>query len=184
MRVNILGFLTALILVILSMSACASPALTEKEAYIIVDKLLNLEPYSGDAKDALARYRAWSNLYMDYWRRAKGDAPSEEDMKIYLLLVFAAYKSASAETTEHIAETFIPIFEKNSGAILKILGNRHFMVETTCQAIAEGFSYADSKELAAKAKIEFMGKYKHPIMEALKRNNMDKQCLTEIGRQN
>ncbi len=95
-----------------SMSACASDALAEKEARIIVDKLLNIGSKGSDAKAKLERYREWGDLYNTYWQRMKANDSSDAVLRVYLLIVFAAYKSASSDIIEHVGETFLGILRE------------------------------------------------------------------------
>ncbi len=177
---KICQFLMMIGLSLVSLSACASDVLTEKEAYIIVDKLLNVSSKGGDAKAKLERYREWGDLYNSYWQRMKASDSSDADLRVYLLIVFAAYKSASSDITEHVGETFLDIFERKHSEILDVLRNRQFLIETTCKAIDSGFSLADSKGDEVKLKTEFMDKYKHVIEEKLSWNKSYKKCLMEF----
>lgn len=163
-----------------SMSACASDALTNKEAYIIVDKLLSIGPTGNSAKAKLERYREWGNLYNTYWQRMKSTDSSDADLRVYLFIVFAAYESASSDITEHVGETFLEIFERKHNEILDVLRNRRFLIGSTCKAIDSGFSLADSKEDEVKLKTEFMEKYKHVIEGKLSWNKSYQKCFMEF----
>ena len=56
-----------LCIVIFFTAACAAEDLSEKEAFIVVDRLLGSKA-GADNKAELARDREWGNLYIKYWK--------------------------------------------------------------------------------------------------------------------
>lgn len=173
-----LGFIFGLFLIGNSVVGCAS-SLTDKEAYIIIDDLLELESQQSDMKASLRKYRKRGSLYLKYWEKVKGN-PTEEELKIYLFLVFAVEKTGNAEMTEHISDNFLPVAKKNLDNILRILSDHHFLVPSTCHAINLSFQYAGVGEMEPKIRQQFLEKYKQKILNSLFRSGMDKPCLSEI----
>lgn len=177
---NCITFICLTLAVGCSSSASAGTALSEGEAYVVVERLIALRPVAPNREEALERYRAWGDLYMEYWRRAT-EGPTEQDLKVYLLLVFASYQSGSTEMLEHVSQTFLPIFEVRSETILRVLANHAFMVNSTCMALRDNFYFVESEQESSKQMAEFLRMYRERIRETLARRDQGQECLATIA---
>lgn len=139
---------------------CDGAKLGQHEAYLLVDNLLSLSDKSSDHKAQLAQYKAWENLYKKF--SSDGEL-NENEMKIYLFMVFIADEKTKVESQEEMAKGIEQKFVKQSSMMLAILKELPFLISSSCSALNNHFDLFSNKE----KKQSFLTKYKNVITQSL-----------------
>lgn len=171
-----------LTLVLIGMWAMAGPSvasaessnaqLTEKEAYILVDNLLDLSKTGNDKSAELQRYKRWANLHA---RLTQRDELSMAQMKVYLLMVFIADEKTKVHSQEEIAKEIIPMFKRQPTVMLQVLKELPFLLRPVCEQFAAHFELISTVQ----DKQTFLAGYEKTITDMLGKSQAT-ACLTQI----
>lgn len=149
--------------------------LSEKDAYILIDNLLNISnPQT--VREQFIEYEKWSNIYIKY--REKSHL-NKNEMKIYLFIVFIADKSVRVHTLEEISEEIMSKFEAQTKIFLEVIRDSPFLAETTFSSLSSHFPIHVSKEVKNNQINNFIQKYEKIIIEYLG-NKLGNKCLLLI----
>jgi hypothetical protein len=147
-------------------------ALTEKEAYILVDNFLGLSAVSSDKSAELQRYKRWADLHASLTQH---DQLSAAHMKVYLFMVFIAEEKNKIHSMEEMAKEIIPMFKRQSTVMLQTMKEIPFLVRPTCSRFAAHFGLFGS----AQDKQVFISSYEKLITDKLGREKAT-ACMNEM----
>lgn len=144
-------------------AVCANAAdvwLTENEAYVLLDHLLDLPVANNDKSAQLQRYKKWANLRA---KLARENKLSNSQMKIYLFMVFIAEQRAKIDSLEEMAKEIVPMFKKQPTVLLGVLKESPFLLPAACNNINVHFELYG----AERDKQKFLENYQGMITQTL-----------------
>lgn len=147
-------------------------ALTDKEAYILLDNLLDLSPVGSDKSAALQRYKRWASLHAKLMQQ---DRLSISQMKVYLLMVYIAEEKTKVDSMEEMAKEIITVFKRQPTVMLQVLKELPFLLSSACEQLAAHFELFGS----AQDKQTFLSTYEKTITEKLEKDQAT-ACLTQV----
>ena len=153
-------------------SDSADVRLTENEAYVLLDHLLDLSAVSNDKSTELQRYKQWANLHAKLVRENK---LSNGQMKVYLFMVFIAEHKVAIDSLEEMAKEIVPRFKKQPEVMLAVLKEIPFLLPATCNRIGTHFELFGSR----RDKQQFLTSYEKMITDKLGKEHAT-VCLTQI----
>ena len=150
--------------------------LVDQDRVILISNLIGGTQKKKNIGAEYKDYKKWSGLYTKYRNKIKTN-PSEQNLRIYLLIVFIAYESGKTSTIEDIAKGFKNIFNRNGDLILNVLADRKFMISSTCKALWEHHVITGQE----KNLTQFISKHRGRILSKLGKADGER-CLMFIKR--
>jgi len=145
-----------------------------KEAYILLDYFLRLDPEPTEIKEKLAQYNQWASVYAKYSQKK---LLTKNEMKVYLLIVFMAEEKGVVHTQEEIYKEIVSKFESQPEVYLAALEELPFFIPVTCKVLKEHFFFVNEPD----KKHQFAKKYEKIILQNLGEKS-GSECLKHIKR--
>lgn len=115
----------------------------KEEAKIIISKLLRLYPEGLSNKDYVNELQKWIDIVEKY---NSIENLSEDELKIYLFVIFVAEKSYATHSREILSKNVVNKFEQNYELFLTTMKKHSFLIETTCKMIQRHYILYDKIE--------------------------------------
>lgn len=143
-----------------------------KEAYILIDYFLRLDPEPTEIKEKLAQYNQWSSVYGKYSQKK---LLTKNEMKVYLLIVSIAEEKGVVHTQEEIYKEIVSKFENQPEVFLAVLDELTFFIPVTCKVLKEHFFFVNEPD----KRYQFAKKHEKIILQYLG-ENFGSECMTHI----
>jgi hypothetical protein len=146
--------------------------LSDREAYLLLDNLLELSEATTDHDVQLARYREWEKLHI---KLSPERNMTKNQMKVYLFMVFIAHEDVKIHSQEEMAEEILPLFSRQSTLMLTVLKELSFLIRRTCGSINDSFDLYGTPD----DRQEFIKKYETDITRVLGKERAA-ICMSEL----
>ncbi len=146
--------------------------LSEAEAFLLVDKILQLTEQDGS--NALAKYKEWESQYIKIRSNAHRDVKS---MGLYFFIVWISDARTSVHTKEEIGFEIRGFYEKDKELFLAALNKYQGFIEPVCDQLGGHFNLVGKDDEL----LEFISQ-NTPLIEEKLYKPYAERCLNEISK--